>query len=242
MHRIIAVTAATIAAAVTFGAGGVGTGKSHAASTPPCPKPPEIEAEDFAGDEIDNPYFPLKPGTTYRYEGKSDGEDVTDIFEVTNDTKEILGVETTVVHDQEYVEGELVEDTLDWYAQDEHGNVWYFGEDTKELEDGEVVSTEGSWEAGVDRARAGIFMPDKPKVGDVYKQEHAKGVAEDCFEILDLDASVETPDVDSDEAMKTREFSRLERGVFSNKWFVPGVGMVRDEDADGFIELVSVKN
>jgi hypothetical protein len=85
-------------------------------------------------------------------------------------------------------------------------------------------------------------MPDKPKVGDVYKQEHAKGVAEDCFEILDLDASVETPYVDSDEAMKTREFSRLERGVFSNKWFVPGVGMVRDEDADGFIELVSVKD
>jgi hypothetical protein len=82
-----------------------------------------------------------------------------DVFSVTNETKEILGVTTTVVHDQAFVKGELVEDTLDWFAQDAAGNVWYFGEDTKELEDGVVVSTEGSWEAGVDGARPGIFMP-----------------------------------------------------------------------------------
>jgi hypothetical protein len=222
-----------------LGVSGVGTATSYARN---CPKPPEFEAEDFEGDEIDNTYYPLEPGTTFRYEGESDGEDAVDVFRVTDKTKKILGVTTTVIRDRFYVDGELVEDTQDWFAQDEEGNVWYFGEDTKELEDGEVVSTEGSWKAGVDGAKPGIFMPADPEVGDVYKQEHAKGVAEDCFEILDLDASVETPHVDSDEAMKTEEFTRLDPGVIDHKWFVPDVGMVRDEDPDGFIELVSVEH
>jgi hypothetical protein len=91
-----------------------------------------------------------------------------------------LAVTTTVVHDQVFIKGELAEDTEDWFAQDKEGNVWYFGEDTKELANGQVVSTQGSWEAGVDKARAGIFMPAAPKVGQVFRQEDAKNVAEDC--------------------------------------------------------------
>src|SRR5207249_166936 len=126
------------------------------------------------------------PGTTLTYKGKVDGKSATDVFAVTNQTKVILGVATTAVHDQVFVKDELAEDTLDWYAQDTAGNVWYFGEDTKELENGQVVSTEGSWQAGVDHARPGIFMPATPAVGDVFKQEEAKGVAEDCFRVVDL--------------------------------------------------------
>jgi hypothetical protein len=242
MPRIFAVAVATVGAVFALGAG-LGSADAYAADTPQCPKPPEFDADNFAGDEIDNPYFPLEPGTTYIYEGESDGDPVKDVFEVTNDTKVILGVTTIVVHDQFYVDGELTEDTFDWFAQDEDGNVWYFGEDTKELDPdtGEVVSTEGSWEAGVDGAKPGIFMPADSEVGDVFKQEHAKGVAEDCFEIVDLDASIETPYVDSDEAMETREFSKLDRGVIGKKWFVPNVGMVREEDPEGFLELVKVK-
>jgi hypothetical protein len=142
------------------------------------------------------------------------------------------------------VKGKLVEDTLDYYAQDEDGTVWYFGEDTKELENGQVVSTEGSWLAGVNGANAGIFMPASPQVGQAFKQEDAKNVAEDCFSILDLNASVKTPYVSSDQALRTREFSLLEPDVIDNKWYVPGIGEVREATVQGgsdFLELVSVK-
>jgi hypothetical protein len=164
-------------------------------------------------------------------------------FTVTSQTKEILGVTTTVVHDQAFVKGELVDDTLDWFAQDAAGNVWYFGEDTKELEDGVVVSTEGSWEAGVDGARAGIFMSAQPMVGQVYKQEDAKNVAEDCSKIVDLNASVRTPFVSSNQALKTEEYSLLEPDVLDNKYYVKDIGLVREQTVQGgndTLALVSV--
>ena len=234
MHRIVVAAAAALAATLALGLW------SASAYARTCPKPPPIEAEDFKGQAIDNPYYPLKPGTTFRYEGESDGEPAVDIFKVTHNTKKILGVTTTVIRDRFYQDGELREDTQDWFAQDEEGNVWYFGENTKELENGKVVSTEGSWKAGVDGAKAGIFLPDDPEVGQIFKQEHAKGVAEDCIEILDLNALVVTPYVTSTNAMKVEEFTRLEPGVIGHKWFVPGTGMVRESDPEGFLELVSV--
>jgi len=152
----------------------------------------------------------------------------------------ILGVTTTVVLDQVFMKGELVEDTEDWFAQDSAGNVWYLGEDTKELENGVVVSTEGSWEAGVHGARAGIFMPAEPKVGQVFKQEDAKNVAEDCFKIVDLNASVKTPFVTSNEALQTEEFSLIDPGLADIKHYVRDIGLVRDQGASDFLELVSV--
>jgi len=197
---------------------------------------------NFAG-QVDNPYLPLQPGTTLSYRGKLDGKSATDVFSVTNRTKVILGVATTVVHDQVFVKRQLVEDTEDWFAQDEDGNVWYFGEDTKELENGVVVSTQGSWQAGVDNARAGIFMPAQPKVGQAFKQEDAKNVAEDCFEIVDLNATVRTPFVSSNQALKTEEFSLLEPDVLDNKYYVRDIGLVREQTVQGgsdFLELVSV--
>jgi hypothetical protein len=212
-----------------------------ARSAPSCPKPPKLPGE-FVG-QVTNRYFPLQPGTTLTYKGKLDGKSATDVFTVTDQAKEILGVTTTVVHDQAFIKGELVEDTLDWYAQDAAGNVWYFGEDTKELEDGVVVSTEGSWEAGVDNAIAGIFMPVQPTVGEVFKQEDAKNVAEDCTRIVDLNASVRTQFVSSDEALKTEEYSLLEPDVLDNKYYVKDIGLLREQTIQGgndTLSLVSV--
>jgi hypothetical protein len=233
MHRIVVAAVAAISAALVLAA--------PALSAPSCPKPPSLPA-DFV-TQIDNPYLPLTPGTTLTYRGKLDGKSASDVFSVTNRTKVILGVMTTVVHDQVFIKGELAEDTQDWFAQDTDGNVWYFGEDTKELENGQVVSTEGSWEAGVDNARAGIFMPAQPRVGQVFKQEDAKNVAEDCSRIVDLNASVRTRFVSSNEALKTEEFSLLEPDVLDNKYYVRGIGLVREQTVQGgsdFLELVSV--
>src|ERR1051325_7712502 len=135
--------------------------------------------------KIDNPYFPLKPGTTFIYRGETDGTPTRDVMTVTHQTKEILGVTTTVVHDQVYEDGILTEDTFDWYAQDKQGNVWYFGEDTKELdENGNVTSTEGSWQAGINGAEPRIVMLANPEKGDKYQQEFAASVAEDMAQVL----------------------------------------------------------
>jgi hypothetical protein len=109
---------------------------------------PPFDATDFVAG-IDNPYFPLLPGTVFHYRSETPDGIETNNVAVTRDSKQILGVNVTVVHDQVFLDGELAEDTFDWYAQDTEGNVWYFGEDSKEIEDGQVVSTEGSWEAGV---------------------------------------------------------------------------------------------
>jgi hypothetical protein len=240
MHRtVFGAVSGLLVAACAFATALVVSGPAR--SAPSCPKPPKLPGE-FVG-QVTNRYFPLQPGTTLTYKGKVDGNSATDVFSITNETKEILGVTTTVVHDQVFVKRELVEDTFDWFAQDAAGNVWYFGEDTKELEDGVVVSTEGSWEAGVDGARAGIFMPAHPMVGQVFKQEDAKNVAEDCSEIVDLNASVHTPFVSSNEAMKTEEFSLLEPDVLDNKYYVKDIGLVREQTIQGgndTLSLVSV--
>jgi hypothetical protein len=209
--------------------------------SPSCPKPPALPNQWAA--QIDNPYLPLEPGTTLTYRGKVDGKNVTDVFTITNQTKLIEGVNARVIHDQVFRGGNLVEDTFDWFAQDADGNVWYFGEDTRELDHGTVVSTEGSWEAGVDKANAGIFMPAHPAVGDFFKQEDAKNVAEDCTRIVDLGASVTTPFVSSNNALKTEEFSLLEPGVLDNKYYVKGIGNVKEQTVQGgndVLNLVSV--
>jgi hypothetical protein len=233
MHRIAIAAVTVIAGAFLYSA--------PALAAPSCPRPPALPDAFVA--QIDNPYLPLTPGRTLTYRGKLDGEAAKDVFTVTGQTKVILGVTTTVIHDQVFVKGELVEDTFDWFAQDAQGNVWYFGEDTKELENGQVVSTEGSWEAGVDNARAGIFMPAVPRVGQTFKQEDAKNVAEDCSKIVDLNAFIKTPYVTSNQALKTEEFSLLEPDVLDNKFYVQGIGLVAERTVRGgtdFLDLVSV--
>jgi hypothetical protein len=240
MHRLsIAAVIPIATAAVALIAATLAPGPADGASS--CPRPPKLAAA-FVG-EINNPYLPLVPGTTLTYKGKVDGKSATDVFAVTTAKKVILGVTTTVVHDQVFVQRELTEDTFDWFAQDTDGNVWYFGEDTKELENGQVVSTEGSWEAGVDKAQAGIFMPATPEVGQIFKQEEAKNVAEDCTKIVDLHAAVKTRYVSSSDALKTEEFSPLEPNVLDNKYYVRDIGLAREGTIQGgsdVLELVSV--
>ncbi|HUU85406.1 MAG TPA: hypothetical protein VM243_18050 [Phycisphaerae bacterium] len=201
---------------------------------------PQVDPADFVA-VVDNPFFPLTPGTMRVYEGeKPDGLERVEVL-VTDDTREILGVTCTVVRDTVALDGETIEDTFDWYAQDRDGNVWYFGEDSRELEDGQVVSTEGSWEGGVDGAQPGIVMPADPQIGDVFQQETAPGVAEDRGEVVSLTESVTVPFGSFDDCLQTRDFTPLDPGVNEFKFFCPGVGEVltREEEAD--VELIGVE-
>lgn len=178
--------------------------------------------------QIDNPYLPLEPGTTFHYAGTEDGESQTNIVEVTNEAKVIMGVTNIVVRDTvRDADGELIEQTLDWYAQDTAGNVWYFGEDSKDYENGKVVSTEGSWEAGVNGARPGIIMKAHPAVGDAYSQECAPGVAEDSAEVLRLSQTLSIPFGDFEDVIVTKEWTPLDPGVEEEKYYAPCLGMVK---------------
>ncbi len=193
--------------------------------------------------EVDNPWFPLKPGTTYVYRGHKDGKPSREVLAVTHLTKTIQGIRATVLHDNLYLGGKLEERTTDWYAQDTDGNVWYLGEATAELDrKGRVTSREGSWQAGVDGAEAGIYMPAHPKVGESFSQEFYKGHAEDHFKVVSLHAGVRVPYSSSKEALQTKEWTPLEPGLIDFKYYVRGIGTVKERAADGseLARLVSV--
>lgn len=203
-----------------------------------------IDPANFVS-KIDNPYFPLAPGTTFVYEGKTeDGLEHTETS-ITHATKVILGVTCVEVNDRVTVDGELAEQTLDWYAQDKDGNVWYFGEDTKEYEKGEVVSTKGSWEAGVDGAQPGIIMKANPQVGESYRQEYYKGEAEDMAEITSLAGSTSVPFGSFDNLLVTKEWTPLEPDIVANKYYSKGVGLLLEETVKGGserVELIDIVN
>jgi hypothetical protein len=194
---------------------------------------------------IDNPWFPLIPGTTFVYRGVKDGKASHDVLHVTRRTRVIEGVRCTVLDDRLYAGGRLVERTTDWYAQDENGTVWYFGERTAELDaHGKVASTEGSWQSGVGGAQAGIFMPAHPKVGESFRQEFFKGHAEDHFRVLSLSARVTVPYASSRRALLTKEWTPLEPDVVDHKLYVHGIGMVKEQTVKGGDEravLVAVR-
>ena len=199
---------------------------------PPLPAPSEFVAR------VDNPWFPLGPGTGLVYRGRKDGEPSREVFAVLRETKRILGVRCTVVSDKLYLRGRIEERTHDWYAQDRAGDVWYFGEATAELRpDGSVLTREGSWRAGVDGARAGVFMPAHPHPGQSGVQELYKGEAEDHFRVLSLRASVATPAAASNHALLTREWTPLEPGVVDHKLYVKGIGTVLEKTVKGGDEL-----
>ncbi len=205
--------------------------------------PTLVSASDFVA-HVRNPYFPLRPGTTFRYRGTKDGRPTFDVYRVTGRIRRILGVPCVSVKDRLFEAGTLEERTTDWYTEDRQGRVWYFGESTAELNPaGQVTSTEGSWQAGINGARPGIFMPDPPRPGQSFRQEYLKGQAEDHFKVLELGDSIDVPSAHFPHALLTEEWTPLEPGVIDHKYYVRGIGEVSEETFKGPREtskLVSV--
>jgi len=199
---------------------------------------PAIDPANFQ-TTIDNPYYPLVPGTIFNYKEKLGKSVAEDEITVTHDTKVIMGVTCTVVHDVLREKGKIKEETFDWYAQDKEGNVWYFGEDTKEFHGGKS-NTEGSWEAGVGPNQPGIIMPATAAAGPAYRQEYGPGHAEDMGQIMAVGETVTVPAGSFKDCVRTNEWSMLEAGT-EKKWYARGVGCVKELSAHGDItELISV--
>jgi hypothetical protein len=199
---------------------------------------PMIDPADFI-DVIDNPYWPLTPGTTFEFEGG--GEQIK--VEVTSERRMVRGVSTVVVIDKVFADGVLIEDTSDWYAQDRAGNVWYFGEETLSFEDTPAGDPAGSWEAGVDGAQPGIVMLADPLTGDVYRQEFYAGAAEDLALVRHVENGVKVPAGSYDDVLVTEEWTPLEPNVIELKYYAKGVGVVAERQIFGgqdVVELVKV--
>ncbi len=225
--------------APTEGALKSAAGPTTAAGDLPSLPPPE----DFV-PEIDNPFLGFARGRTFTYAGETSDGSETILVEVTNDEKTILGITTTVVHDRAFLDGELIEDTFDWFAQDKDGNVWYFGEKSYDIENGAIVDSAGSWEAGVDGATPGIFMLAEPEVGMQYHQEFYEGVAEDEAKVVSLTKEAEVLFGEFEGCLETMEWTRLSPGAREVKFYASGVGMVLEMSRGGHdrIELTAVDN
>ena len=195
----------------------------------PTPSP---DPADFVA-RIDNPYLPLQPGNVWVYEATGE-EPGTVTVTVTEETRVVAGVTATVVHDVVTdASGEVVEETYDWFAQDRAGNVWFLGEDTRAYDDRGRPDREGSWEAGVDGAQAGLAMPAVPRFGDGYRQEHAPGEAEGRVEVLSLDEERQVGGVRYDDLLVTENTTPLEPGLVEREYYAPGTGLVYEETVSG---------
>jgi hypothetical protein len=211
----------------------IGTMPMGIATVATCPiplpqggDPVALDPADFGGP-IDNPYLPWPVGAQWvTRESDPRGNAQTVTVTVTSRTRQILGIAATVVHDKVSDHGELVENTFDWYAQDSCGNVWYLGENTKEYEHGVVVSTEGSWEAGVNGAQPGIVMTADPQVGQSYRQEHYAGQAEDAAEVLSIHEQAEVPYGHFTDVVLIKEFTPLAPDSLEYKFYARGIGVV----------------
>lgn len=213
----------------------------------PTSPPYEPEIPGAWAPAVTNPLFPLSPGTTYTFRGETEDGIETTAVEVYGDTKTIMGVVATVVRDRVYLDGALVEDTWDWYAQDTDGNVWYLGEDSREIENGEVVGTGGSWEWGVNGALPGIIMWADPgaHVGEEYRQEYYRRKAEDWGKVAATNESVTVPYGSFDGCLKTEEWNALEKDTREAKWYCPQVGFVKEITLQGgneVVELITVSD
>lgn len=237
-HRFRAIAAALV---MLFAAGcnasdsqnaGADQSQSGAASgsprdLPQGAEPVDLDPKDFT-TRIDNPYWPMDPGTRWTYrEIDEEGVELKVVVTVSDQTKKIAnGVTARVVRDTVTEDGELIEDTFDWYAQDKEGNIWYLGENTAEFENGKLITKGGSFEAGVDGARPGIIMPDDPQDGMKYRQEYYKGEAEDNGEVLSTDEMVQSPVGQFDNALLTKDTNAIEPNVLEYKLYAKGVGPV----------------
>jgi hypothetical protein len=232
-------SAPTAALAVCVGLLAAGCGDDAPADADPKPtatsgdalpqgsEPVELDPADFT-TEIDNVYWPMEPGTRWTYrEVDEEGHVVRVVVTVTSATKEIAnGVTARVVRDTVTENGELIEDTFDWYAQASDGTVWYLGEDTAEFEDGKLTTREGSFEAGVDGAMAGVIMPGSPEDDMTYRQEYYAGEAEDNGEVLSTEEMADVPAGHYEDVLLTKDTITIEPDVLEFKLYAPGVGPV----------------
>jgi hypothetical protein len=187
---------------------------------------PRIDPAKFS-DRVTNRYFSVVPGTVRRYVGVRDGRPTAHLFTVTHQTKTVMGVKCVVVKDVVTQNGSLVEKTTDWYSQDSVGNVWYFGEDTAEYQNGVVTTTAGTWEAGIDKAQPGIVMPAHAKLGVTYRQEYRPGVALDMATILSVNGTVTVPAGTFHKVIVTFDKNPLDPSKKERKWYAPGAGFVK---------------
>ena len=204
---------------------------------------PEINPANF-GDEITNTYLPFVPGTVFTYMGNTDEGTEEGVVTVLQEKKTIAGVECTVVRDVVSLNGQVIEDTYDWFAQDLQGNVWYFGEDVSNYENGVLQDKEGSFEAGADGARPGIIMLADPVLELPYRQEYYFGVAEDWGKVISKNHTVSTPAGTFTDCIKTVDWNALETDApLEFKYYAPGVGLVKEEveGTDEISELTSVE-
>jgi hypothetical protein len=210
------------------------TTEAAAADLPVGDKPFEIDPSQFTIN-IDNPYWPMKPGSRWIFrETDAEGSVSKVVVTVLDKTKKIAnGVEARIVHDQVSEHGQVKEDTFDWYAQDADGNLWYLGEDTTEYENGKPKTKEGSWEAGVDGAMPGVIMPANPQVGMTYREEYYKGHAEDGASIIGTNAFAKVPYGRFTGGIQTRNFSGIEPNVIEEKIYAKGVGVVEEITVSG---------
>jgi hypothetical protein len=224
--------AAALAASVTPAAIATTAGQG-------CPLPRDSEPVDLDPAQltttIDNRWRPMAAGTRWRYREigqRGARQDV--VVTVTNRTRRIAnGVTARVVRDTVSEDGELIEDTFDWFAQDRCGNVWYLGEDTAEFENGKLATKAGSWEAGVDGAQPGIAMPGRPRDGQVFREEYYEGHAEDRGEVLSTREMAQTPYRFFKRALLTKDTTALEPRVVEYKLYAPGIGPVLTLDVSG---------
>ncbi len=235
MRRITAASVVLGLAAAVIG----GAGRAAAATPPLAQYAPVINPADFVR-EVTNPYYPLKPGTTFIYQGREKAGTSLNRYAITHATKTILGVPCVVIRDKLWLNGRLIEDTLDWYAQDTRGNVWYFGEATTQLKDGVVLGHTGSWQAGIQGAQPGIVMPAQPRLGQPYRQEYRQGVAEDMAKALTLTGSATVPYGSFHAVWVMREWSPLDPAAAEDKYYAPGVGFVKLTAQGESQELVQI--
>ena len=225
-------TAAGAAAALALALGACGEQEGDAAepasstALPQGSEPVELDPAEFT-TEIDNPYWPMRPGSRWVYEETDEGSTQKVVVTVTDRTKMIAnGIEARVVHDVVSENGEPVEITDDWYAQDAQGTIWYLGEKTAEYENGKVTTRAGSFETGVDGAEAGVIMPAEPEDGMAYRQEYLAGEAEDEAEVLSTEEQVEVATGRYTEALMTKDLVPLEPKVNEYKFYARGIGPV----------------
>ncbi len=216
-------------------------GPSAVSPRPACPADyhPVLDPSHFVA-AIDNPYFPLPVGRVLVYRGVKDGRTQVDRVTVTNRTKVIEGIAATDVSDVAKHHGALLEKTKDWYAQDDQGNVWYLGEDTKAyLPDG-TIDTSGSWQAGVHGGEPGIIMEADPKVPDAYWQECLSGEAMDTAWVVGVGGMLRVPYGPVHHVLRTLEFTQLEPAGVDRKVYALGVGIVLEQTMAGGTEYAKL--